>query len=250
MRYYFKSGNQHDIHSPFIFDFYNSVFKNKKINPCFDSIEEERRYLIKSKDEIEVTDFGAGSKKKSSKFRRISDIARYSLKSKKWAEFLFNLIQKYNYINILDLGTSLGITTAYLAKANPNANVFTFDGCNNCLSIAKKNFEKLEINNVKIIEGNIDITLLNIVETLNQIDLVFFDANHQYSSTMEYFELCLGKSRKGTCFVFDDIYWSDGMKKAWKEITQNNSVTFSIDLFYVGVVFVGINAEKQHFVLK
>jgi hypothetical protein len=60
----------------------------------------------------------------------------------------------------------------------------------------------------------------------------------------------LAKATENTIFVFDDIYWSTEMKKAWDEISARPEVTISIDLYDLGIIFFRNNQEKQHFVLK
>ena len=87
------------------------------------------------------------------------------------------------------------------------------------------------------------------INSVTQI-IVFFDANHRYEPTIRYFEQCLEKAHEGSCFVFDDIYWSDEMKKAWQFIKDHPSVTVSLDVFWLGIVFFHKRQVKQDFVLK
>ena len=104
--------------------------------------------------------------------------------------------------------------------------------------------------NIEIIVGNIDKTLSEKLNQTAQLDFVFFDANHRYEPTIRYFEQCLAKAHDESCFVFDDIYWSEEMRQAWQTIQNHESVTVSIDLFWVGIVFFRKKQPKQHFVLK
>ncbi len=248
IRYYFRANNSHAIHSPFVFEFYNKIFKDKSVSPNFDLIEEERSKLLGNNSTIQRQDFGAGTKKNTPE--KISALAKTSLKSKKWSQFLFRIIKFYNYKTIVDLGTSFGITTAYLAEANKDGLVYTFEGCPETLKIAQSTFQNLLIRNVHCIEGNIDLTLKNTLNKIKQIDLAFFDANHKEEPTIKYFEQCLNLKTENSCFVFDDIYWSKEMKSAWKKVKNHQDVSLSIDLFFVGLVFFRKGIKKQHFVLK
>lgn len=248
IRYYFRAKNSHAIHSPFVFEFYNKIFKDKSVSPNFDFIEEERSKLLTNNSPIQRQDFGAGTKKNTQE--KISALAKTSLKSKKWSQFLFRVIKYYNYKTIVDLGTSFGITTAYLAKANKEGLLYTFEGCPETLKIAQTTFQNLVIQNVYCIEGNIDLTLKNTLNKIKQIDLAFFDANHKEEPTIKYFEQCLKLKTENSCFVFDDIYWSKEMKNAWKRVKSHQDVSLSIDLFFVGLVFFRKGIKKQHFVLK
>ena len=248
LRYYFKAKNAHGIHSPFIFDFYNSVFKAKNTQDDFLEIENLRKLLLQNKNKIQRIDFGAG--KKNNHPEHISELAKTSLKPIKWAQFLYRLIAKYQYKNIIDLGTSFGITTLYLSKATPLGRIISLEGCPETLKIAKENFKSLDVPNIETIEGNIDINLRLALEKFDKVDFVFFDANHKYEPTVKYFELCLTKIDENSCFVFDDIYWSDEMKKQWTTIINNKNVRISLDFFFVGIIFFKKGIKKQHFILK
>lgn len=249
IKYLLKAKNEHSLHSPFLFEFYTKTLKDKKAYSFYKEVESLRKALCKDNRIIEVTDFGAGSKLNTDTQRLIKDIAKNSQKSPKLAQLLFRIIQFYDHKTIIDLGTSLGLTTAYLAK-NADSKIFTFEGCLKTAEIAEGNFKKLELTNIEIIVGNIDETLPEKLQEIKQIDFAFFDANHRFEPTIKYFELCLTKINDNSCFIFDDIYWSDEMKEAWKYIKNHSSTVISIDLFWIGIVFFRKKQPKQNFVLK
>jgi len=61
----------------------------------------------------------------------------------------------------------------------------------------------------------------------------------------------LKKAHNETILIFDDIHWSAQMEEAWEIIKQHNSVTLSIDLFFIGIVFLRKDFKvKQHFSLR
>ena len=113
LKYYFTSSNGkgHGVHSPFVFDFIKFVLNDKKQYPCYYPVEKLRQNLLMNNDVIEVEDFGAGSAIIKSKQRVVKDIAASSLKSKKYSQLLFRIVQHYKSINILELGTSFGTTS-------------------------------------------------------------------------------------------------------------------------------------------
>jgi predicted O-methyltransferase YrrM len=250
LKYLFLAKNEHGLHSPFLFEFYLKVLKDFSPVRDYNFIEDLRKKMLSDAREIEITDFGAGSKISRSNRRKIADIARNSQKSARLGQLFYRIIKFYNYSTIVDLGTSLGVTTAYLAKASPDGMIYTFEGCPATAAIARENFSQLSISNTELIIGNLNETLQKQLKKIDKIDLAFFDANHQYEPTIDYFEQCLSKAHDDTCFIFDDIYWSDGMKKAWNYIRNHPQVTVSIDIFWVGIVFFRKKQPKQHFVLR
>ncbi|MBK8365702.1 MAG: class I SAM-dependent methyltransferase [Bacteroidetes bacterium] len=171
-------------------------------------------------------------------------------RKKKYSQLIFRLVNFSNAKNIIELGTSLGITTLYISNAAKNGKVISLEGSTEIADLAKVNFQKMRSTNIEIVTGNFDTTLSGVLNKMQKVDLVYFDGNHRMQPTLEYFNLCLQKKTPDTVFIFDDIYWSREMKSAWDTIIQNKEVTISIDLFKLGIVFFRSGIPKQHFQLK
>ncbi|OZI05435.1 SAM-dependent methyltransferase [Siphonobacter sp. BAB-5385] len=248
LRYLFTAGNEHGLHSPFVFDLYTQVIRSREKQPVFEEIEGIRAAMKARTDEIEIVDYGAGSRRTNAPRRKISTIARNAQKTPKFSQLLYRLIAHFQPQVIFDLGTSLGITTLYEAKAAPQSKIYSFEGCPETARVAAGNLQSA--SQVTIVTGNLDETLKAQVEQVTQIDFAFFDANHRYEPTVRYFETCLRKAHADSVFVFDDIHWSKEMEKAWTEIQAHPSVTVTIDLFFVGLVFFRKKQPTQHFVLR
>jgi predicted O-methyltransferase YrrM len=252
LRFLLKSTNEHGVHSPFVFELYTRVIRPDPPAAyyCFQSIEHLRQQLLASSRQIQVLDLGAGSRVSSSKNRKIATIARHAEKSARFGQLLFRLVNHFQPQTIFDLGTSLGITTMYLAAPQPRAQVYTFEGCPQTLRVAQENFSRLNYTNIRSVPGNIDETLPATLARITALDFVFFDANHRREPTLRYFQLCLEKAHEESVFVFDDIYWSEEMAGAWQEIKAHPAVSLTIDLFFVGLVFFRKKQPRQHFVLR
>jgi predicted O-methyltransferase YrrM len=174
-----------------------------------------------------------------------------SVKQKKFGQLLFRMVKKYRPQTILELGTSLGITTSYLATANPAAKVMTLEGAKALAKYAKENFDSLKVTNIEIVEGNFDQTLSAIISELSSVDLAFIDGNHQKTPTENYFRQLLNKIHNDSILIFDDIHWSRGMEETWKNIQEHESVRCTIDLFFMGIVFFRNEfKEKQRFKIR
>ena len=183
--------------------------------------------------------------------RTVSSIARNAAKSKKLGQLLFRMVKFYQPSTILELGTSLGITSSYLALANQDARMITMEGSKEIAEAARKNFRNLEIRNLEIVEGNFDDKLSSAITQLSSIDFVFIDGNHRKEPTERYFKELLAKMNKDSILVFDDIHWSNEMEAAWETIKNNAAVTCSIDLFFIGIVFFRKEfKEKQDFAIR
>ncbi len=249
LKYKIQAHNAHGIHSPFVYKLYTEVIDNDRHFYAFDEIEVLRSRLLKEEREIAITDFGAGSRVFKSNVRKLKDVAKHCLGSPKESRLLFRLINYLQPEVLLELGTSLGVNTLYQTLPNSEAQMYTFEGCPETAKIAEENFKSLDVA-PQVVVGNLDETLGETVEKLPKIDFAFFDANHRYQPTIDYFHTCLAKAHENSLFVFDDIHWSEGMEKAWEEIKQHPEVTLTIDLFHLGLVFFNKERAEEHFVLK
>ncbi|MEJ8818725.1 O-methyltransferase [Lacibacter sp. H407] len=254
LNYYFTAANGkgHGIHSPFVFDLVVNVLNDKTNYAAYKEIELQRSLLLGNETIITVEDFGAGSTKGLTKQRVVQQIAATSLKPKKYAQLLYRFVNYFQPTQILELGTSLGITTAYLAKAKPTAVVTTMEGSYTIAKIAEENFQRLLLQNIRIVTGNFDETLASTIASASQsFNFVFIDGNHRKEPTLRYFEQLLAKADSNTVFVFDDIHWSKEMEEAWEHLKQHASVTLTIDLFFIGLVFLRKEQKaKEHFVIR
>lgn len=253
LRYYLTSSNGkgHGTHSPFIFDFITKVLNDKSNYTEYKKAEELRRQLLNDSRVFIIEDFGAGSAVLKQHERSIKSIARNAAKSRKYGQLLFRIVKYYQPATILELGTSLGITTTYLSLASPASKIVTMEGAKELAEIAKRNFRQLEISNIELVKGNFDDTLPDVLNRTSTIDFAFIDGNHRQIPTENYFHLLLPHLHNDSILVFDDIHWSKEMEQAWETIKRSPDVRCTIDLFFIGiVVFRKEFREKQHFTIR
>lgn len=248
--YRIRSVNEHHIHSPFIFALVRDVIYNKAPFYSYESIEQLRSQLLQSKERIQVLDLGAGSQRDNQQWRSIAQITNNAAKPPKYAQLLFRISDHFQSKTIVELGTSLGISTAYLASANSKSTVHTIEGSPEIARKADQNFKHLGLSNIHQYTGNFDEILPELLKKIPPPDLIFFDGNHRKDATLKYFELSLKHAHNESIFIFDDIYWSKEMTEAWEEIKNHEAVTVSLDLFFIGIVFFRKEQKKQHFVIK
>ncbi|HEY4327413.1 MAG TPA: class I SAM-dependent methyltransferase [Mucilaginibacter sp.] len=246
----FKAKNRHGLHSPFVYRLADKVFYDFGDKKVYDEAENLRKQLLIDNRIITITDLGAGSLINKNNQKKIGDLAHNALKSPKLAQLLYRLAADLKPQNIIELGTCLGITTVYLQKAAPQANIYTLEGCPQTAGIAQETFEKSGTNKIELITGNFDDTLPSVINKLDKLDFVFIDGNHQKDATLKYFEWCLPKVHENTILIFDDIYWSEGMKEAWNKIKAHPKVTVTIDLFWIGLVFFREGQATEDFLIK
>ena len=246
----FKSRTRHGVHSPFAYKLVDETIYDFRAKTIYDQIEELRQQLLKDERWISITDLGAGSHVNNNKKKQVKSLAKNALKPAKLAQLIYRLAAYANPRNIIELGTCLGITTAYLAKAAPLAKVISIEGCPETAAIARENLQKLDVQNTELIVGNFDELLPEIISGIPELDFIFIDGNHRKQATLNYFEWCLPHLGPNSMMIFDDIYWSRGMKEAWKQIKTHPDVTVTIDLFWIGLVFVRKGQAKEDFKIR
>ncbi|TSD62944.1 class I SAM-dependent methyltransferase [Inquilinus sp. KBS0705] len=245
-----KSKNRHGLHSPFVYHLVDEVIYDTKPQPEYTEAEQQRDRLLVDSRTITVTDLGAGSQLNKNRQKKVSNITINALKAPKLAQLLYRLAKFTNPSTIIELGTCLGITTLYLKKAVPGAKVYTLEGCPATAGIAQEVFDRSELKDVNLVVGNFDDTLQGILNNQEKLDFVYVDGNHQKEATLRYFEWCLPKVHEGTMLIFDDIYWSRGMKEAWAQIKSHPQVRVTVDLFWIGLVFFKTDQAKEDFMIR
>jgi hypothetical protein len=244
--HYILAKNEHSIHSPFVFNLYTEIIQ--AINfPFYLEIETHYYKLLNDTTIIKNDNPGVGTKKNS---LPIGNLIGSSVKALPWRKLICRITAERKPQVIVELGTSAGITSAYLALTCKDAHIYTFEANPLLIAKAKKMFEEYQINNITIIEGNIDDTLAPFISSIDKIDVAYIDANHRYCATKHYYELLEKKCGEDSLLIIDDIYWSKEMTKAWNEIRQAPSISIDIDLWQIGLLYIKPNQHKESFKLK
>jgi len=252
IRYLTLSKTRYNIHSKFVFDFVNNILRDKKDYEDYNKLWEIRNHQSESNDTIETVDFGSGAKGKKyrTKVLSLGKIVRLRSHSQSRLQLLYRISRYYKPKNILEFGTSTGISASYIKSGNPEGKMITMEGCANLASKAHEAFEKLGLKNIEVAEGSFESNLEKVLEKFDTLDFVFFDGNHRMEPTMSYYESCAKLLNENSIFVFDDIHWSQGMESAWNSIKKDDRVSVTIDLFWFGIVFFRKGIEKQDFVIR
>jgi predicted O-methyltransferase YrrM len=254
LKFLLNSKNEHGVHSPFVFSLLTKCFYDKKSKPEYAILKNYRKSLLKNKNFIEVTDFGAGSKVFKSNKRQISKIAKTAGISPKRAELLFRVTQYFQPKNILEIGTSLGLATSALALGSRSlgtkAKLITLEGCPQTANVAQNQLNNFECKNVDSVISEFEIFLKSNNLNSKIYNLIYFDGNHSKKATLLYFDLLLPTINNDSVWIFDDIHWSPEMEEAWAAIKTHPKVTVTIDTFQWGFVFFRYEQPKEHFVIR
>ncbi len=248
IRHYLSATLIDVLHSPFVFGLYQTCIKRQDAND-YKIIEQLRTELKNNPTELFYSDFGASQKSRKT---TLNKLAKQHLKPARIAQILARMASKYPHQTYLELGTSLGISTCYLAKfAATNAKIYTIEACEPVREVALQNFKVLGLQDkIESELGNFDEVLPELLPKIGKLDFFFIDGNHSYEATLRYFEMAKPYLHNDSVIVFDDIYWSKGMTQAWQAIKADPMVRVSVDLFFVGMVFFRKEQVKEAFQLR
>jgi predicted O-methyltransferase YrrM len=242
--------SRHGTHSPFVYKLVDEViydFSGKKV---YHDIEKQRKKLSHDDTSLFITAAKGAPGRQTSRQKKVSDLAKNTSRKVNLAQLIYRLAKNHGGQKIIELGTGLGMTTAYLAKANPAASIVTIEHDPETAKIAYQNFIELELTNIELQVGDVNELLQKELENTSRLDLVYIDAGYTKQAALHYFHRCLPKSDEHTLLLFAGIYWNKGMKEAWEEIKQHPQVTVTIDLFWIGLVYFRKGQVKEHFKIK
>ena len=246
-KFLWKSTNRHGVHSPFVYDLVTKCFNDKTKHPQYQQLNGYRDKVSRCEDKIHMTDLGTGSRVFSSEHRPVSKIAEYAGITKKRQRLLFRLVRYFQPDSILELGTSLGIATIAMSLGNEDGKVISIEGCPETAKKASEFFNFFNLKNIELQQ----CAFKSYFDSSNaSYDLVFIDGDHNYENTIYYFNELLSRVTNNSILIFDDIYWSPDMTKAWNEICKHPDVTVSIDIYYWGIVFFRKEQQKEHFIIR
>lgn len=245
-----SNGRGHGIHSPFVYELVCEVLNDRSDYAAYAKIEKRRNNLLNDGRILPVDDAGAGSARKDLE-KKVSHIAEQSLSTRKFGRLLFRLAKHYRAGQIVELGTSLGISSSYLASANAGSRVITLEGSPAIASVAAETFQQLELDHILQVTGRFEETLENVIGTHPPADLVFLDGHHRKKPVLEYFEKILENLAPVSLVIIHDIHWSREMEEVWALIRDHPKVKMTVDIFSAGLVFFRDEFQvKQQFMIR
>ncbi|MDP4819796.1 MAG: class I SAM-dependent methyltransferase [Saprospiraceae bacterium] len=245
-----KAVTANDLHQPVVYQFARWVVEDRRPFYAFFQIRALRKRLLRSREYLALDDHGAGSKISSATRQTIGELARYQALSEKEGIWLFRMVQHFKPQGILELGTSLGLSTLYLKLGARETPLLTIEGSPEPARQALRNLEHLNAGNYHLKVGTFAEALQELRVDDRRFDFFYLDGDHRGEATRDYLSQCRALAGERFVVVLADIYWSADMEQAWKNICRQEDIPLSIDLFHFGVlIFDPYIRIKQHYYL-
>lgn len=225
--FYMKHRKGHGIHSPYLFEFVNGVLFNGEGVELPPLIWNEHRRL-----------------------RAENPFVRRSSVKRKYGFLLYRITRWFHPEMIIELGTGVGISTIYLSSGSPETPLHSIEQSRERAELAEQLVKKCCPAPISIHPGGMEEKLGDILPLIPRRFVAFVDGNHHYKPTVTYVDQLIERAGDNAIIVMDDIYWSRGMQRAWKDVITRKEVQVSMDLFHMGILLIGKELQKKNFKIK
>jgi len=214
-------------------------------------IEEIRSNYLKSSERL-VGIRKEGEYEKTSvtwtkgKPRLLREVVRHS-SNLNGCRLLYSVTAAARAKRVLELGTCVGISTAYLAAAAraQSGTVITIEGAADFSAQGKKTLLEAGLAEQGDFHvGLIEDELPEILARGERIDVAFVDGHHDGSATVRYTDMIRPNLAAQAVMVLDDIRWSEGMKNAWDQVRHDGGIPLTVDLGPIGICIFAKDLEK------
>jgi len=233
-----KHRKGHGIHSPYLFEFLSRVVFNSEEVECPPMVRQEHRALKRD----HTPSGGEG--------RSVKSFVQHSSVSEKQGKLLHRIADWFNPEMIVELGTGLGISTLYLATGSPGTPLHSIEGNTERATFAAQMVSRCALGPVSIHWGEMEEKLADILPLMPERFLAYVDGNHHFEPTVRYVRSLMERVGEEAVIILDDIYWSEGMYRAWKEIISWPETRVSIDLFHMGILLLRKDLHHESFKIK
>ncbi|MEM9984605.1 MAG: class I SAM-dependent methyltransferase [Bacteroidota bacterium] len=219
------------------------------------AIEDLRLKLTRDTRSFLQHDLGAGQKNRPQAWRkvRVKQLAQSGATRGRKGSLLAALAAFKPAERVLELGTQLGISAAYLASGMaPQGILYSIEGDPTLHAMAQTHLDQLGlIQRCRLWQGDFE-RVLNTQLSLTdfQPDLVYLDGNHRKEPSLQYFDLIHPHLTEGGLIILDDIHWSPEMQAAWKDLKNRPEVQMSIEVWPLGILMLGSGSPREHLVLR
>jgi len=235
---YRKHRKGHGIHSPYLFEFVNGVVFNA------------HKWIVPSEVLREHRSLKNNSSLAAGEGRTVGSFVKWASVSEKKGKLLYRIVRWFAPEMLVELGTGLGISTLYLATGAPGTPLHSVEGNTDRAAFAAQLVSRNNLGPVSIHWGEMEEKLDEILPLLPGRYFAYVDGNHYYEPTLAYLKSLIGRAGEEAIIVMDDIYWSRGMYRAWKELISWPEVTVSVDLFHTGILLLRKDLNRAHLKLK
>lgn len=165
----------------------------------------------------------------------------------RWGLFLHLLAEAAPVGDMLELGTSAGISAAYISAARPCRLLTTIEGSPAIARLAADALADFA-QPVRVVVGTFDAGLEETGAMLaaegRRLSLVYIDGHHDERPTLDYVSRVAPWLGRGALVVLDDIYLYAGMWRAWRTVSAQPGFAAAVNVGRFGVLVCGAPGSR------
>jgi len=216
------------VHSPFIYNLITKVIEEKTPYYFFDDIENFRKELL-------------------SRENLLKTLTARETQHKNYGALLFRLVNFFKRRNVLQIGSSTGVMSLYMALPLRNScECYALEERPGLLESVRTFAENCSLKNLHLLEGVYAEILQRLKPENDSFDFIFINTKGDSEKTSEALRLVETFINENTVMVIDNIRHDKTMKKIWKDLKNRPDVGLTIDLFSLGLVFFNTQLHKQN----
>jgi len=215
------------IHSPFMYSLITKVIEENSPYYIFEDIEKERKRLLSQKNETGI-------------------LTRKETQSKNYGALLFRLVNFFKPTTVLQIGSVTGIMSLYLANASKRCKYYFLEEREGLFD-SYDFIQNHQLDNLIMKEGDYEVQLKELKTELPEVDLIHLNLRGDTEKTEKVIKLLIPFIHKNTILLIDGIGINKSMQKFWSGFIQTHSISVSLDLYALGIVFFDKKYHKQNF---
>jgi len=239
----------HGIHSPFLFDFISSVLLKKPESKVIFHFEKTRNKLLVSEKYFAHDPCCYLNRRLGEPDLKKGKELKVSVPGIKYMKLLHNI---YEYIKpeaVVEIGNSLGCSGFYLALPQEESVTYIIEDLG-MHTYAEDLARELGQIGTMYLKGSHESILHVLFQNQHWNGLVIIHLDPQSNSFPLYLFDFFNKSSPGSVIILEGIHRSKMAETTWMKIQHIDNVRLTIDLFFLGIVFLRQELQKENYVIK
>ncbi len=170
-------------------------------------------------------------------------LARNVSVQRRWGVFLQLCAEAMGARVVLELGSCVGISGAYLATASARPQVITIEASPELARLAAETIARFSADAV-VLQGMFDERLPDALSA--SIDLAYIDGHHDGAATLRYVRTIVPHLEPRAWVILDDIRLYREMADAWNTLRTLPGVGAAVDVGRFGLLFFGEGEGKLY----
>ena len=234
----------HGVHSPLAYSLITKVIEEKCPYYIFEEIEKIRQSLIE--DSTLVTYSGRSGKIKRN---TVGEITLKESHHRRYGALLFRLVNFFKASSVLNVGSSSGVMSFYLASPHSNCRCVALEHRKELLRVAEDKAKQLGLENLHFCSGTSPDDIDKVLQRQSGgFDLIFIDTAYDPELTGIIAGKCLQHFREDYVLIIDGINRNKSMQQLWKSLKLQIKGGITLDLYALGIIFASHKMYKKNYI--